>query len=88
MEDDRKPAKTDGGVGTATAAPPESSERPERADKAEKAAPPERGDKGDKGPASQGPAQTISLSAMKEMSNAALTKIAKELEIAGATGMR
>jgi transcription termination factor Rho len=34
------------------------------------------------------PAQTISLSAMKEMSISALTKIAKELEIAGATGMR
>jgi transcription termination factor Rho len=34
------------------------------------------------------PAQAISLSAMKEMSISALTKIAKELEIAGATGMR
>ena len=34
------------------------------------------------------PAQTISLSAMKEMSISALTKIAKELDIAGATGMR
>ena len=34
------------------------------------------------------PAQVISLSAMKEMSISALTKIAKELEIAGATGMR
>jgi transcription termination factor Rho len=34
------------------------------------------------------PAQTISLSAMKEMSISALTKIAKDLEIAGATGMR
>ena len=33
-------------------------------------------------------AQSISLSAMKEMSISALTKIAKELEIAGATGMR
>jgi transcription termination factor Rho len=47
------------------------------------------------GPAGEGggrqqaaPAQTISLSAMKEMSISALTKIAKELEIAGATGMR
>ena len=36
----------------------------------------------------QPPAQSISLSAMKEMSISALTKIAKELEIAGATGMR
>jgi transcription termination factor Rho len=34
------------------------------------------------------PAQAISLSAMKEMGITALTKIAKELEIAGATGMR
>ena len=34
------------------------------------------------------PAQSISLSAMKEMSISALTKIAKDLEIAGATGMR
>jgi transcription termination factor Rho len=34
------------------------------------------------------PAQSISLSAMKEMSITALTKIGKELEIAGATGMR
>src|SRR4030095_12736882 len=34
------------------------------------------------------PPPAISLSAMKEMSISALTKIAKELEIAGATGMR
>jgi transcription termination factor Rho len=41
------------------------------------------------GPAKQGaPAQSISLSAMKEMSITALTKIGKELDIAGATGMR
>jgi transcription termination factor Rho len=39
-------------------------------------------------PGQAAPAQTISLSAMKEMSIAALTKIAKELDIAGATGMR
>jgi transcription termination factor Rho len=39
-------------------------------------------------PAQAAPAQTISLSAMKEMNISALTKIAKELEIAGATGMR
>jgi transcription termination factor Rho len=39
-------------------------------------------------PAAPPPAQVISLSAMKEMSISALTKIAKELEIAGATGMR
>jgi transcription termination factor Rho len=44
---------------------------------------------GQQGGGQQGaPAQAISLSAMKEMSIAALTKIAKELEIAGATGMR
>jgi transcription termination factor Rho len=34
------------------------------------------------------PAQSISLSAMKEMNITALTKIGKELDIAGATGMR
>ena len=39
-------------------------------------------------PAQAAPAQSISLSAMKEMSISALTKIAKELDIAGATGMR
>src|SRR4029453_9254093 len=39
-------------------------------------------------PGAAPPAQVISLSAMKEMSISALTKIAKELEIAGATGMR
>jgi len=39
-------------------------------------------------PGAPPPAQVISLSAMKEMSISALTKIAKELEIAGATGMR
>src|SRR5207244_6008176 len=50
---------------------------------ADAARPPQQGQQGDKPPA-----QTISLSAMKEMSISALTKIAKELEIAGATGMR
>jgi len=39
-------------------------------------------------PAKAPPAQTISLSAMKEMSISSLTKVAKELDIAGATGMR
>ena len=39
-------------------------------------------------PAQAAPAQSISLSAMKEMNISALTKIAKELDIAGATGMR
>jgi transcription termination factor Rho len=140
VEDDRKPAKGNGGVATAT--PPASAEtsapapagaaadkqtaKPEKtADKgaapADAAARPERGGNGGRQPASaeapgvapggaadrparphgergsgsgegrpqQGaPAQAISLSAMKEMSISALTKIAKELEIAGATGMR
>jgi transcription termination factor Rho len=155
VEDDRKPAKGNGGVATAT--PPASAEAPASAPagaaadkpaaKSEKAADksaapeasgkppsaeapasaqsatadkpagkpeqnartdqggkPERGGNGGRQPASaetsagrpqgdrqqQGgaPAQAISLSAMKEMSIAALTKIAKELEIAGATGMR
>jgi len=39
-------------------------------------------------PAPSAPTQSISLSAMKEMSITALTKIGKELDIAGATGMR
>ena len=156
MEDDRKPAKGNGGV--ATAAPPASAEasasapgatadkpagkaekaadkspapasaeasasapsatadkpagKPDQAAKGEQGARPERGGNGGgkpqgersaapAGPADgsggrppqqqpQGgaPAQAISLSAMKEMSISALTKIAKDLEIAGATGMR
>ena len=61
MEADRQTAKTNGGVGTTTAAP---------------AAP------------AAAPAQTISLSAMKEMNIAALTKVAKDLDIAGATGIK
>ena len=153
MEDDRKPAKGNGGVATATA-PPASAEAPagkasaeasasaqsatadKPAGKPEKVAAdkgpapepggkPEQSAKGDHGgkhergggagnggagkqppgergagPAGTGdgagsrpqqqapPAQAISLSAMKEMSISALTKIAKDLEIAGATGMR
>jgi transcription termination factor Rho len=76
VEDDRKPAKSDGGV--ATAPPPEQAAAPAPA---APSAPPQ--------PApAPAPAQTISLSAMKEMSIAALTKIAKDLDIAGATGMR
>jgi transcription termination factor Rho len=155
VEDDRKPAKGNGGV--ATAAPPASAEasatapngatvdkaagKPAAADasaKADKAAAdktptpaaaeasasaqgatagkpeqarsdqggkPDRPASGDAPPAARppgsaeatagrpqgpqpAPAQAISLSAMKEMSITALTKIAKELEIAGATGMR
>ena len=78
MEDDRKPAKPNGGVATA---PPEKAEKPEKKETAAAApAPPAQ-------PAAA-PAQTISLSAMKEMSISALTKIAKDLDIAGATGMR
>ena len=84
MEDDRKPAKPNGGVATAP---------PEKADKTDKkeapaAAAPAPAQASAPGPAPAAPAQTISLSAMKEMSISALTKIAKELDIAGATGMR
>ncbi len=110
MEDDRKPAKPNGGVATAT--PPEKNqERPAAAEasagKQEKPQGPASAEasasarsatadgsagKPDRpqGPSggSNAPAQSISLSAMKEMSISALTKIAKELEIAGATGMR
>ena len=144
MEDDRKPAKGNGGV--ATANPPASAEstsnkpaaaeasasapagptadkpsaKPDKTagDKAaasESAGKPEQSAKGEQGRPDRGangkqgggqpqatgqsqggaqqqpqgaPAQAISLSAMKEMSISALTKIAKELEVPGATGMR
>ena len=162
MEDDRKPAKANGGVATATS--PENGEkaqgegtpksqgerqpaaaessaparsatadgpptRPGRGERGERQPQGERGERqqgerqpqaergdrqqgerqpqGERGDRQQGerqpqgerqaqpgqqgdkpPAQTISLSAMKEMSISALTKIAKDLEIAGATGMR
>jgi transcription termination factor Rho len=49
---------------------------------------PQGGGQAGQQPPQGAPAQAISLSAMKEMSISALTKIAKELEIAGATGMR
>jgi transcription termination factor Rho len=97
VEDDRKPTKTNGGVGTATAPPPEKEKEKGAAPSAaqapapgsSEASAPARSAPADQPAAKQGaPAQTISLSAMKEMSIAALTKIAKELEIAGATGMR
>jgi transcription termination factor Rho len=159
VEDDRKPAKGNGGVATAT--PPASAEatsgkpasadakpaeartekasadkpspepggKPEQNARSEQGGRSDRGDRGagngggkqppsERGSAPSGsgeapggrpqggqqgastsaeaaagrqqgaPAQAISLSAMKEMSISALTKIAKELEIAGATGMR
>jgi len=151
VEDDRKPAKGNGGVATAAppasaeasasapagaqpdkpvakpeknpgekSAAPESAGKPEQSARAEQGGKPERGGNGkpasaEAGAARQGggqqgggqqgggqqgggqqgggqqqgaPAQAISLSAMKEMSISALTKIAKDLEIAGATGMR
>ena len=90
MEDDRKPAKSNGGVATAPppdapaeTAAPAASTPPQSSNPAPAQAP-----AGPAAPAPQTPAQTISLSAMKEMSIAALTKIAKDLDIAGATGMR
>jgi transcription termination factor Rho len=95
VEDDRKAPKPNGGV--ATANPPEKNQPAEKA-QAQAAAPaaaeasapakaPAPADAPAGRPAAP-PAQSISLSAMKEMSISALTKIAKELEIAGATGMR
>ena len=116
MEDDRKPAKANGGV-AATAHPPEKpasteekkstspedkrQERPAQQGASERGGQPaasERGGQQDRGGQERGgqerggqqaaPAQAISLSAMKEMNITALTKIAKDLEIAGATGMR
>ena len=83
MEADRQTTKGNGGV--VTAAPPAAAEAPATADKP--AGKPAQADKPAQGQPNA-PAQTISLSAMKEMSISALTKIAKELEIAGATGMR
>ena len=147
MEDDRKPAKGNGGVATANppasadasasapagastdkpsakpektagekSAAPESASKPEQSARADQGGKPTSAEASApaKAPASaeasasakapadgaagrpadgsagrQGaPAQAISLSAMKEMSIAALTKIAKELEVPGATGMR
>src|SRR6185295_9322273 len=84
-------AKPNGGV-AATAPPPE---KPSAQDKAapdkttpEKAAQDKPAGETPPGRQQNAPAQAISLSAMKEMSISALTKIAKELDIAGATGMR
>jgi len=141
VEDDRKPAKGNGGVATANPpasaevspsaqnaagdkpagkpekAPadktpaPESGAKPEQTAKSDQGGRPERGGNGGRqGERAQGgpgesrppqggggqqggqpqgaPAQAISLSSMKEMSISSLTKIAKDLEIAGATGMR
>ena len=85
MEDDRKPAKPNGGV--ATAPPDKETDKPEK-DAPARRSTPRRTRRAAPAPAPAAPAQTISLSAMKEMSISALTKIAKELDIAGATGMR
>jgi transcription termination factor Rho len=74
VEADRQTAKPNGGaVAAATATPAATPAAPGAAPASQPAA---------------APAQAISLSAMKEMSISALTKIAKELDIAGATGMR
>jgi transcription termination factor Rho len=101
VEEDRKPAKANGGVATATqpptdAAPAAKTEAPAPAPKPAAAEPAARPAAAEASAGRQQtgegkqppPAQVISLSAMKEMSISALTKIAKELEIAGATGMR
>jgi transcription termination factor Rho len=93
VEDDRKPPKANGGV--ATAPPKEQALKEQAAATAPAADAPATKPAGDApaakpaAPAQQAaPAQSISLSAMKEMSITALTKIAKDLDIAGATGMR
>ena len=89
MEADRDTAKPNGAVATAAAEPAASA--PAQSASVQSAptqAPPAQGAPGQAPPAQAPPAQTISLSAMKEMSISALTKIAKELDIAGATGMR
>jgi transcription termination factor Rho len=76
--------------GAAADKPAGKPDRPASGDTPPAARPPASGDApaGRQGGPQPAPAQAISLSAMKEMSITALTKIAKELEIAGATGMR
>jgi transcription termination factor Rho len=76
VEADRQTTKPNGGVTTAPAAAAPAAPKPQQGQAAQSA------------PAQVVPAQTISLSAMKELNIAALTKVAKELDIAGATGMR
>ncbi len=97
MEADRPTAKPNGGVAAVTATPaapaaadastgkpvPTPAEAPATA-KATADAPAGK----QAAPAQSASAPSISLSAMKEMSISALTKIAKELDIASATGMR
>jgi transcription termination factor Rho len=75
VDADRQTPKTNGGVATAPAkvVNPPAPAAPGQAASA---------------PAQPTQAQTISLSAMKEMSITALTKIAKDLDLAGATGLR
>jgi transcription termination factor Rho len=91
VEDDRPTNKSkNGAVGTATATPA-ATEAPASTRSATADAPAAKGATNAQAPAAAPPAppaQSISLSALKEMSITALTKIAKELDIAGATGMR
>jgi transcription termination factor Rho len=102
VEDDRKPAKSNGGVATApppaaeTAGPAETTAPTPAERQAAPAEEPPADTASAPAPApapppqtpAPPPAQTISLSAMKEMSITELTKIGKDLDIAGATGMR
>ncbi len=101
MEDDRKPAKANGGVATAPPSAEASAGKPkepapkdalkEQAPNDEAAAAPAAAPASAEAPKpapQAAPSQSISLSAMKEMSITALTKIGKDLDIAGATGMR
>ena len=93
MEADRDTAKTNGAVAAAAAAEPATKPPAQPAPATDSAAesatnPPAQRAPATTSPAKAPPAQTISLSAMKEMSISSLTKVAKELDIAGATGMR
>jgi transcription termination factor Rho len=104
VEDDRKPAKNNGAVATAPPPAPEKTDTPETPAPAqagpdgpdgpvseEAAAAPPPAAATQPPPTQQPappPAPSLSLSAMKEMSITELTKIGKDLEIAGATGMR
>src|SRR5688500_11845119 len=97
VEDDRKPAKNNGAVATAPPPAPEKTDTPETpapaqagpdAPVSEDAAAPPPAAATQPPPPQQPappPAPSLSLSAMKEMSISELTKIGKDLEIAGAT---
>jgi transcription termination factor Rho len=93
VEDNRKPDDTTTAVATSASAPERSGER--RRDLADSSAgapaKAEAASGRDGGPAAAvaaPPTETLDLSTLKDLSTTALTKIARDLEIPGATGMR